>query len=98
MWTFEADPWPWDARSEAWVFVSLPTDVADEVAERAEEHGPPRGFGSVRVTVSCGGSTWSTSVFPSRSEETYVLPLKRSVRTAEGLEVGEPASFTLELA
>lgn len=97
MWTFRAEPWPWDARSDSWVFVSLPTEVADELAERAEEHGPPRGFGSVRVTVTCGGTTWATSVFPSNQEETFVLPLKKQVRRAEGLEVGEPATFTLDL-
>ncbi|WP_370039408.1 DUF1905 domain-containing protein [Nocardioides sp.] len=89
-WEFEAEPWPYETGS--WVFVTLPEDVDEEVRLRS---GPRRGFGSVRVEVSCGSSTWSTSVFPSA--DGFVLPLKAAVRRAELLEVGSPARFTLRL-
>jgi hypothetical protein len=95
---FTAPLWRWaakdEARSGAWYFVSLPFDASDEIAEVA---GPGKGFGSVRVEATIGGSTWRTSVFPSTEEKTYVLPVKKAVRTSEGLEEGGPATVRLSL-
>ncbi len=82
---FEGPLWQWQARDAApgaWFFVSLPFEVSDEIEAVA---GPGRGFGSVRVEVTMGGSTWRTSVFPSAEEKTYVLPVKKAVRKAEGI-------------
>ena len=78
----------------AWFFVSLPHDVADEIAEAFE--GRANGFGSVRVEVRIGSTTWATSIFPDKKNATYVLPVKKEVRRAEGLEAGSVA--VLELA
>jgi hypothetical protein len=50
----------------------------------------------VRVRATVGGSTWTTSIFPGK-ERGYVLPLKRPVRTAEGLDVGDVATVSVEL-
>jgi hypothetical protein len=91
---FDAELWIWDARrDDSWTFVSLPSDAAEDIRELAA--GPRRGFGSVRVRVTVGGSTWTTSIFPGR--DTYVLPIKRAVRKAEALEAGDIASVTVEL-
>ncbi|GAA4108884.1 DUF1905 domain-containing protein [Nocardioides fonticola] len=93
-WTFEAELWLWrEDRPDAWIFVDLPAEVSEEVRELS---GPRRGFGSVPVAVRIGGSSWRTSVFPG--SETYVLPVKKAVRRAEGLDVGDVATVTLELA
>jgi len=43
-----------------------------------------RGFGSIRVTVTVGDTTWKTSVFPNK-DGTYGLPIKASVRQKEGI-------------
>jgi len=92
--TFRARLLAWDAdRPDSWVFATLPEELSDEIEETAE----PRGFGSVRVQVSVGATTWSTSLFPSRSAGAYVLPVKKSVRRSEGLEVGEAAAFTIRV-
>ena len=92
--TFTAVPWRWEARTEpsGWVFVSLPEALSDEVAET----GRAGGFGSVRVEVVRGSSTWRTSVFPDGARGCYVLPLKKAVRTAEGIEVGRPVTLSVE--
>ncbi len=80
---FDAVLWQWAARTESWTFVSLPPEVADEVLDLA---GPvTRGFGSVRVEVTVGRTTWRTSIFPDAKAGTYVLPIKKAVRRAEGL-------------
>ena len=92
---FDAELWQWQARTSSWTFVSVPQDMADDILDRA---GPvARGFGSLRVEVSIGASTWRTSVFPDSGRGTYVLPVKRAVRTAEGLAVGSSASVHLRL-
>ena len=90
---FTAELWRWEAQS-SWFFVTLSDDESAVIRERPR---PPRGFGSVRVRVTSGDTTWTTSVFPDSARGAYVLPVKRSVRDAEGLDEGEPASFELEV-
>ncbi len=94
--TFAAELWIWDARrSDSWTFVSLPADASEDIRELAA--GRARGFGSVRVRVTVGGSTWTTSIFPDSGRKAYVLPVKRAVRRAEGLDAGDVATVTVEL-
>lgn len=78
----------WEHSPGGWCFVSLPEDLSELL--RAET-GPRTGFGSVRVEVTVGGSTWRTSVFPAK-EGYYVLPVKKPVRQAEDLEPGDRVS------
>ncbi|NUT37395.1 MAG: DUF1905 domain-containing protein [Hamadaea sp.] len=93
---FEAELWLWDARKgDSWTFVTLPADASQEVRERSD--GPRRGFGSVRVRATIGGSTWTTSIFPDSKSGCYVLPVKRAVRKAEELDAGEVAAVKVEL-
>lgn len=89
---FTAEVWRWEQQA-AWHFVSLPADVADEIEAGAGQRAG--GFGSVPVTVTIGGSTWRTSVFPDRRRATYVLPVKQAVRAAEGIGAGDAVAVTL---
>jgi hypothetical protein len=94
--TFDAELWIWDARREdRWTFVSLPVEAAAEI--RDVTGGNRRGFGSLRVRAAIGGSRWTTSVFPDGRRDTFVLPVKRAVRQAEGIEAGDLATVTVEL-
>ena len=93
---FDADLWLWDARQgDSWVFVSLPQEASAEIREIAGAF--PRGFGSVRVTATIGVTTWKTSIFPDAKAGVYVLPLKKAVRKAEGVEAGDTATLKVEL-
>jgi Domain of unknown function (DUF1905) len=93
---FDAELWLWDARKDdSWTFVSLPGDDSDEIRELAGGHAG--GFGSVRVTVTVGATTWQTSIFPDKAKGTYVLPVKKAVRAAERLAAGERARVAVEL-
>jgi hypothetical protein len=91
---FVAEVWQWDSRkSDSWFFVSLPPDLADDIDA---EHGHrAKGFGSLRVEVRIGTTTWQTSIFPDTKKATYVLPLKKAVRTNEGLKNGSKADVIL---
>jgi hypothetical protein len=92
---FESELWLWDARrDQSWTFVSLPAEESQDIREMFE--GPRRGFGSLKVRATLGGSTWTTSIFPS-ADGRYVLPVKRAIRKAEDLEVGDLTTTTVEL-
>jgi hypothetical protein len=49
----------------------------------------------VRVEVCIGSSRWRTSIFPDSKRRTYVLPIKKPIRTAEGLSAGSTATIEL---
>lgn len=94
--SFEGELFPWDEHApDSWVFVALPRAVSDEIDDALT--GPPRGFGSVRVRARVGATEWTTSVFPSKPLATYVLPVKKAVRRAEGLDVGDVAAIGLQV-
>ncbi len=94
--SFEAELWTWDARrADTWVFVSLPADASEDIRELTA--GRRRGFGSLRVRATLGGTRWTTSIFPDKASGAYVLPVKRAIRTAEGLDTGDTAAVTVEL-
>jgi hypothetical protein len=88
VYSFDAEVWEHHG-SAAWFFVSLPEDVSDEIEERYGARAG--GFGSVRVEVTVGTTSWRTSLFPDSKRATYVLPVKRAVRVAEGLTAGSVA-------
>ncbi|MDT0165777.1 DUF1905 domain-containing protein [Actinotalea sp. AC32] len=94
--SFIGELWLWDARRvDTWTFVSLPTDLADEILDTSGALS--RGFGSLRVEVTVGTTVWRTSIFPDSARRTYVLPVKKAVRTAERLSVGDPVPVRLRL-
>jgi hypothetical protein len=90
---FSAQLWEWDAKG-GWFFVTLPGELADDIRARTDD-GLRRGFGSVRVEATIGGSTWRTSIFPESGGDSFVLPVKKPVRTAEGIERGDTVAVSL---
>ena len=75
----------------AWFFVSLPQAEAGMIRLAV----PRRGCGSVRVKARLGGSRWDPSIFPDSKADTYLLPVKASIRKAEGLYDGDPVTVEL---
>ncbi len=91
--SFVAELWLADGEAP-WVFITVPPEVSDEIAESAPR-GP--GFGSVRVEVTIGGTTWRTSLFPDTRRSAYLLPIKKAVRTAEAVAVGDEVEVELQI-
>jgi hypothetical protein len=89
---FAAELWRW--KDGSWFFLTLPPDVATDLRLEA---GPPRGFGSVRVEVTLGASVWRTSVFPDAESDSFVLPVKKAVRLAAGIDEGDTCEVALRL-
>ena len=94
---FESELWTWHSEGgTAWHFTTLPEAARDAV--KAEIEGIPRkGFGSVKVNVTIGKSTFSTSLFPAKEYGSYLLPVKASARKANGLLAGDSIKVAIEL-
>ncbi len=90
---FEAPLWKYDAPKASWYFITLPKDEAARIKLMAG--AMPRGWGSVPVKARIGETEWQTSIFPSKSSESYILPIKAAVRKAERLTEGSQARITL---
>ncbi len=83
--------WPGDA---AWHFAYLDDKQSKKL--RAMPKGPRRGFGAVKVKAKIGKTEFVTSLFPMK-EGPYVLPLKKSVRRAEGIDADDKIKITCTL-
>ena len=82
---------PYDTTAGSWRFITLPRAASTEL--RGMFDGS-LGFGSLPCTVTIGATTWRTSVFWSKAAG-YMLPVKASVRKAEGLRDGARVEYGL---
>lgn len=86
--------WRWAGGKASWYFFTLPKGLSDEI--RLVDAGPRRvGFGSLRVQVTIGETTWETSLFPASGLKAYILPVKASVRKAEQLAEGKTSNLQI---
>ena len=91
---FDAELWPWAGEGASWVFVTLPHDDGAEIRDLVPER---RGFGSVKVTAHIGEVAWQTSIFPDKASGSYVLPIKKAVRSQAGVDIGDDVRVELDL-
>ena len=92
--TFNFSTELWLHSGGRWVMLTVPEDESDEIHDIAPN---PGGFGSVRVEVQIGESRWKTSVFPSSKTGCFVLPIKKPVRKAEAIDVGDEVDVALTI-
>lgn len=93
---FKATIWLYEGNA-TWHFVTLPQATAKRV-RHVTQGSKRRGWGSVRVKVTIGETTWKTSIFPTSESNSYILPLKADVRKREGLKAGKSVKITLALS
>lgn len=79
----------------AWYFVNLPVRLAQEIEYKFSPF--KRGWGSLRVTVTIGATTWKTSIFPDKEVSSYLLPLKAEVRKKEQINRGDEVLVQIEV-
>ncbi|GIG36190.1 DUF1905 domain-containing protein [Cellulomonas pakistanensis] len=75
-------------------YVAVPDPEADEL--RAASSLVSYGWGVIPVTVTLGGTRWSTSLFPK--DGGYLVPIKDAVRRAEGVGLGDQVSLRVSVA
>lgn len=93
--------WRWSggANGGDWYFVSIDGEGRDALSAHALmdrlERGRKRGFGSVKVRVTVGDSSWLTSAFPMK-QAGWSIPIKAAMRRAENLAEGQFLEITIE--
>jgi Domain of unknown function (DUF1905) len=91
---FRGELWQYDGPA-AWHFVTLPAEIADDIRNRL---GPNvSAFGSIRVEATVGSTRWTTSLFPDKTQRTYLLPVKKGIRVVEDLETGDVVLVSLRI-
>ena len=90
---FEAALWEHHGEG-AWCFVTVPAEPSEDVRLSG---AMPAGFGSYRVEVTVGSTTWRTSVFPDNASGGFVLPVKKAVRRSEAIEIGDLVAVHLDV-
>ena len=64
---------------------SLPPKIGKAI--RMMQAGQPRrGWGSVPVRLTIGGSSWNTSIFPESGSKSYLFLLNAKVRKDEAIK------------
>lgn len=101
-WSFTGPIWLWRGNTKdgtptkaAWHFITIDGAVADAI--RTAAPGRSAAWGSVYVHATIGMTEWQTSVFPSKEVSGYLLPVKASVRKAEGVGEGDQVTVRLVL-
>ena len=74
-------------------FVFLPVVISEEIKVLAKSFS--YGWGAIAVAVKIGNSSWETAIFPKDGR--YLVPIKKVIRFAEQLEVGEQVEIELEI-
>lgn len=90
---FNGEIWFWRGPAP-WYFVTVPPEQSDDL--KAISGSVTYGWGMIPVRARIGKSVWPTSLFPK--DGGYVLPVRASIRKAEGLEEGDFVAVRLEVA
>ena len=90
--TFSGEIWYWRGPAP-FHFVTVPAEEGREL--KAISSVVTYGWGMIPVTARVGTTEWQTSLFPRKGS--YVVPLKDSVRSANGLETGDWVTVQLEV-
>lgn len=91
---FKAKVWVYDGPA-AWHFISVPVKTSTTI--KKVFGGLKRGWGSLRVQVQIGCHKWQTSIFPDNKTQTYLLPLKKEIRSAANIKAGQTVAVQLEI-
>ena len=92
--------WRWSGNSGgSWHFLTIDGEAGEALSGTALMRRMEKslgGFGSLKVTATIGDSTFRTSLVPSK-ELGWLLPVKASVRKAEGIGEGDAVEVVLEV-
>jgi Domain of unknown function (DUF1905) len=93
--------WSTDKAPASWHFLTIDGVAAEAIHAlalmRRLEGGVKRGWGSLKVRATIGDTSFETSMFPAKDVGGWLLPVKASVRKAEGLIAGDKVEVTIEL-
>jgi hypothetical protein len=70
----------------AWCFVTVPQTTATKIRKRFRDE--EEGWGRLKTTATVKNTSWQTSVWFDTKAQSYLLPVKRSIRQKEKLAIG----------
>jgi hypothetical protein len=89
---FSGKVWYWRGPSP-YYFVTVPEEQSQDL--KAVSSFVTYGWGMIPVLARIGETEWKASLFPK--DGAYIVPLKDSVREAEGLEAGDSVTLRLKV-
>lgn len=92
---FENHVWHYNTEKGSWDFITLPVSLAKEIREIVGDQ--TKGWGSIPLEVCVGEMNWNTSIFPDKKLNSYVLPLKASVRKSENILDGQRVQVAIKI-
>lgn len=99
-WPVRGPVWLWQGNDgkptkASWYFLTIDGAAAQAIRANATNAAA---WGSVYIEATIGGTTWRTSLFPSKQAGGWLLPLKAAVRKAEKIVEGSVVEAVLALA
>ncbi len=91
--SFRAILWKHEGPS-GWCFVTLPKVTAKRIREIFRES--EQGWGRLKTTARTGATVWETAVWYDTKANSYLLPVKTSIRKKAGLAIGTRIVIELE--
>ncbi len=89
---FSARVWQ-HAAPNGWYFVSLPAEMATEIRENLQWQ--EEGWGRLKARAKIGSSEWDTAIWFDTKHQTYLLPLKATIRKKEQLNSDQETKVML---
>ncbi len=93
---FKAEIWRYNGK-DPWYFVTLPTKYADEIKSLTTDL-PNKGFGTVKVDATINNVSWSTSIFPDKKHNSYLMPVKKEIRSKLQVKSGDMVEVSIRLS
>jgi|SRR5690606_12348904 hypothetical protein len=89
---FEGEIWFWRGPAP-WFFVTVPEELSYDIQGISEL--VTYGWGMIPVHARIGSTEWTTSLWPKDGR--YIVPIKASVRRAEGIDEGDTVAVHLDV-
>lgn len=91
--TISKKVWLWPGEIMRWHFVY----VDGKEKEYIETHARKSRNGLVKIEATIGNTSWQTSLLPFKKDRSYLIALKKEVRSKEGILVGDIVKISFKL-
>lgn len=85
----QAKVWLWPGEG-GWHFVTLDKELSGQIRNVYKK-------GFVRITAKIGKTSWPTSLFPHKLSQSYLLSIKKSVRSKENIFEGDVVKISFKI-
>jgi len=91
---FSGKIWKHNANG-GWFFVSLPTDISEEIREHLKWQ--EEGWGRMKASANVNGLEWNTAIWFDKKLNTYLLPIKADIRKKASLKLDDRINVSISI-